>query len=154
MSSVLESNSQLQDHLLKSRSLVFECSVTHHATPASKVHHVDVPGVVMLRTKGKVAEVDAIEDLSALAATAVDATNCQFVIFITDLGSIDKVSKVSVIDKKGTGSGMVVVDLDGSGSIDGFLTAGGNIAIDVTGTGIDLETEDPTFVVKVDYSVS
>lgn len=144
-----ESSVQLANHYLATKKLVFQFSITGHATPASKTHSVaDIPSVVLLRTEGKVADADAVEDLSGDFTTAVDATNAQFGILLkaTELGDVKKVLKVSVTQQTATGTAIASTPASSA-----FLTAGGNIAIDVLATGTDLASESPTFTVEVDY---
>lgn len=141
-------NSTLTNHQLKQERLVFEVSITLHATAASKKHHTDLPGVVFLRTEGKTSEADAIEDLSGDFATAndEDSGNSTFGILITELPDIEKVSKITVSEKTALGSAVAVTKLGTGG-----LTTAGNIAFDVVSTGIRLDNESPTFVVEVEF---
>ena len=145
---VLESNSALNEQNLKSKRMVFEVEITADATPADKVHGVDVPSVVILRSEGKVAQADAIEDLSGSFTTAVDDStgDSQFGILITELGSIEKVYSVTVSEQTSLASSLSVALLGTNG-----LTAGGNIGIDIAGTGLDLSTESPVLLIEVEY---
>ena len=143
-------DSLVSSRLDKTRELIVECVITGNATPANKVHSSDIPGTLFLRTEGKVSEADAIEDLSGDFTTAVDATNAQFGILIKGENlpnnGIDKVLDVEIKDQNGDGTAIVVAPAQSA-----YLTAGGNIAIDVTGTGIDLASESPVLLVKVVY---
>lgn len=117
-------NSSLHDYLLKQTRLVFECAITASATPASKVHAVNFPGTVYLRTEGKTSEADAIEDLSATFATATDSTGI-FGILIDDL-VVTKILKVTVTASTGSvtvvasgisSEGRIYLDLDSNQSL-------------------------------------
>ena len=146
-----EKNTQLADHFLQHRRLVFEFSITANATPASKVHSIkDIPGVALLRTEGKVSEADAIEDLSGDFTTAADNStgDSQFGLLIkgSELGSMEKVMKVTVTEQTSLASSISYTAADSD-----YLTSGGNIAIDIAGTGLNLASESPTFLVEVDY---
>ena len=144
-----EKSPKLGDHYLSQKSLKFEVAITAHATPASKVHIIhDVPGVVLLRTEGKVATADAVEDLSGDFTTAVDATNAQFGVLIkgSETDTIRKVLKVTVTEQTSTGTSITVASATAA-----YLTSGGNIAIDILATGTSLTTESPTFLVEVEY---
>ena len=144
-----EKNAALLNHQLKQERLVFEVAITANATPASKQHHVDIPGVVLLRTEGKTADADAVEDLSATFTTADDENsgNCVFGVLVTELGDIEKVSKITVTEKTALSSSLAVTAHGTSG-----LTTDGNIAFSVAGTGLRLDTESPTLVVEIEYT--
>ena len=144
-------NSALMDHLLKSRRIVSVVSITANATPASKKHNVDVSGVVYLRTEGKVAEADAIEDLSGDFTTAVDNStgDSVFGVLITDVGNIRNVKKITVTELTALATSIAVTKLGTLG-----LTAEGNIAFNIAGTGLTLATESPTFVIEVEYQLA
>lgn len=135
----LKSKAPHQAHSLKHERLVCEVSIVADATPADKLHRSDIPGVVILRTEGKTEEADAVEaDLDDIF-TAPDDENSgdsQFGILI-DLGE-DKAEKVysATVNSLATTA---------------TVTPEGNIALDVVGAGIDLETDDTTLLVKVEY---
>jgi hypothetical protein len=147
-----ENNTILADHQLKTRELIFEIEITANATPADKVHSSDIAGVAVLRTEGKVAEADAIEDLSGDFTTAVDATDAQFGILLdgsklSDSG-LEKVYEVSLSEQTSTGTGITLASATSD-----YLTSGENIAIDVTATGTSLDSESPRFLCKVVYKI-
>lgn len=145
-------NSLVASRLDKTRELIVECSITGNATPASKVHASEIPGSLYLRSEGLIAEADAIEDLSGDFTTAVDNStgNSQFGIVIVGAnlpnGGIDKVLDVEIKDQNGDATSLTVAPAQSA-----YLTDGGNIAIDITGTGLDLSTESPVLLVKVVY---
>lgn len=150
MSVEFKKQSALHNHMLKQQRLVFEVAITADATPADKVHRSDIPGVVLLRTEGKVAEADAVEDLSASFTTAADNStgDSQFGILINlDGNPAKKVKSVTVTEQTSLASSLTV-----TGPLSGeFLTSAGNVAIDVAGTGLALDTESPTLLVEVEY---
>lgn len=142
----------VSSRLDKTRELVVECSITANATPASKLHASEIPGTLFLRTEGKVAEADAIEDLSGSFTTAVDNSTGNSVIGILIKGvnlpnnGIEKVLQVEVIEQTALATSLTVSKVGSS-----FLTAGGNIALNVAGTGLNLASESPTLLVKITY---
>lgn len=147
--STLKGNPALNDFMVKSERLVFRFSITGHATPASKVHSCDLPNVY-LRTLGKTAAADAIETLTW--TTAVDVTNANFGILI-DLGDneVQQVQKVTVTEITALEASHTTKGPNASTAVNRHVTASGNIAIEILATGLDLETESPTYVVEVDY---
>jgi hypothetical protein len=153
MSVQFEKNSMVGDLQIKTRRLSFDISITANATPASKKHASDLPGVCLLRTEGITAAADAVEDLSGSFTTAADNSsgNSQFGILLkgSELGSIKRVKRVQLTQVLATGTAIVVAGLSNS-----FLSAGGNIVIDVTGTGTNLASESPTFHVEVIYELN
>lgn len=151
MQSFQEKNSQLADHALAQKELFFEVSIEGNATPADKKHEIlDLPGVVLLRTEGKVSDSDAVEDLSSDFTTAVDNSSgdSQFGILLkgSELGDMKKVMKVEVEEQTSLASSLSV-----SSATSDFLTPEGNIAIDIAGTGLDLSSESPKLLVRVVY---
>lgn len=146
-----EKNSAVQNQRQFAKKLVFEFSITGHATPASKVHASDLSGVCYLRTEGKVAEADAIEDLSATFTTAADNSggNSVFGVLMkgSELGSIAKVLKISVSETSTAVATSLAVTKHGTGG----LSAGGNIAFSIAGTGLNLASESPKICVELDY---
>lgn len=150
---MFEQNSTLYDYELKEKRLCAEFTITGNATPASKQHGIpELPGVMLLRTEGKTAEVDAIE---VVAYTTADdgPTNSVFGVMIrggsSGCGSIKKVLQISVSDRSGTATSLAVTKHGTQG-----LTTGGNIAFSIAGTGLDLSAEDADIVVTVDYVLS
>ena len=148
-------NAAVRQHQLKHEKLGFNIKITANATPASKVHTVDLPGVVYLRTEGKVAEADAVETITW--TTAADATNAVFGILIDGSElcdqSIRAVKAARVSQVVATGTAITVRAPNNSSTVTAMLTAGGNIAIEVLATGTSLDTETATFFVEVDYEL-
>lgn len=129
-------SSDLMDYILKQERLVFEVAITANATPANKVHASDIPGVAVLRTEGKTAEADAIEDLSAQVPTAADATGV-FSILIDD-PSVKKFLKASVTPSVGT----VAVTKE--------ISTGNRLILEID-SNQDLSLTDLTLLVELDY---
>ena len=150
----LQKNSVLEDHQLKHQHLMFEVAVVSSATPASKKQSSDLSGVCALSSEGK-DEITAIEDLSMLSGFSADVDNStgdsvvHLLLKGSELGSIAKVMKVSVSEKTALAASVAVSKLGGD-----FKTAGGNIAMQIAGTGLNLASESPTLIVEVDYMLS
>lgn len=137
----------------KTSRLTFEFSITGNATPADKEHSSDLPGVAFLRTEGKTTEADALEDLSASFTTAADNStgDSQFGLIIdgsklTNDKSIEKVYITDLAEQTALATSVAVAKVGGS-----YLTAGGNLAFDIAGTGLNLASESPTFRLTVEF---
>lgn len=146
----LESNPVVEEQLIKVVTLTFELDIVGDATPACKVHSGDLAGIAVLRSEGKTAVADAVE-ACVCYVTAVDATNAVIGVILDAgklSGDIQKVLDIQVIDQDGTGTAIVVAKHGTRG-----LTAGGNVAFSVTGTGIDLASESPTYLIEVKYKI-
>lgn len=148
-----------QEHLLRQERLVFNFSIVGNATPANKGQAVDIPGLVVLRTEGQTAAADAIETLAWTAPVDNSAGNSVFGILLnlsqpisatldTDADIADKVYSVSMVEVTSVSASEALTGPGGSAS---FLTADGNIAIEVAATGLNLASESPTFTVVVEY---
>lgn len=146
--STLKSKPAHQSHKLRQEQLVANFNIVHHATPASKLQGVDIPGTMVLRLKGLTATADAVES-GITWTTAVDVTNAVFGI-VLDLGDnkADKVYSVTLTEVTSVEASHALSSPTG---VTNYLTAAGNIAIQVTATGLDLETEDPTYTLAVVY---
>lgn len=144
----VQKNSTLEHQYLKLRRLVFDFSITANATPASKVHASDLPGVCFLRTQGKTAEADAVEDLSASFTTPDDEStgSSVFGVLISQLELIEKIYSIEVVEQTALSTSLTVTSLGTRG-----LTAGGNIAFNIAGAGLRLDTESPVIRVEVTY---
>jgi hypothetical protein len=103
-----------------------------------------------LRTKKMVFEVaitaDAIESLAWTTAADNNAGNSQFGVLIdgSKLTPTDKVFKVEISEQTALASSLSVAKVGSD-----FKTAEGNIALDITGTGLALDTESPTILLEV-----
>jgi hypothetical protein len=136
MGVMFKKQAELHDHLLKQERLVCNAKVIFNAVPASKHHISDIPGVVVLRTQGKVSEADAIEDVSAqVAAPAADATGV-FAILIDE--QVDKIYKVSVTPDVGTCT------------ISGAITSGGRLLLNMD-SNQDLSAVSVQCTIEIEY---
>ena len=149
---MLEQNNVLNDYKLKQRRVMVEFSVTANATPASKAHASDLPGVLFLRTEGKTAEVDAIESVAFTTADDEATGDSVFGVMLkgSELGSIKKVLGIRVSETSTALATSLAVTKHGTGG----LSSGGNIAFSIAGTGLRLDTESPKIAVEVEYLLS
>ncbi len=147
----------LNDQMLRSEHLTFQCGVTSNATPANKQQSSDIPGVSILRTQGQTAAADAIETLAWTApsdATGLIGVYLSIGTTVTpSLGPVptmedyaDKVYSV-VVQNAATNA---VIAATGPGGSAAFLTPLGNIAIEVP-SGVNLATTSLTLNVIVNY---
>lgn len=118
----IEKNVHVNAAMIKYRELAFQFSITHHGTPASKVHNISLP-IAKLRTEGKTTEADAIEDLSAEFTTAADATGIfGIVIDGSEIADIDRIVGVEVFTNSTAacvlGADYTAVSADNNISID------------------------------------
>lgn len=143
MANDFNNSAELHEHRLKSHRMVAEIAIVADATPADKVHSSDVAGVIILRTEGKTAEADAIEDLSGSFSAAADnaAGNSTFGVLV-DLGDVAKVKKVTVSEQTALATSL-------ASSI--VASSAGNIAIEIVGTGLVLDSESPTLLLEIEY---
>ena len=139
-------NNELMDYRLKEQRLTPNFYILGNATPASKTNTVDIPSVMYLRLQGQTSAVDAIESLSWISPVDNSSGNCVFGVMLTSLGSVSKVKEIIVTEPTGFSSAIVVAPLGVNG-----LTPGGNIAFNISATGLHLDTESPTFLIKLEY---
>ena len=146
-------NAAVRQHQLKHERLVLKFTITGNATPASKVHTCDLPGIAILRTEGIVTAADTLEAVTF--TTAVDATNACFGIIIdgSELGSIKRVLGAKLTQVTATGTA-IVTRAPNSGTHAAMLTAGGNVAIEFLMTGTDLASESPSCMLEIDYELN
>lgn len=115
----------VQDRMLKSRELVLGFKITGNATPASKVHSVDLPAVAYLRSEGKTATADAIEDVSGTVVAPNDAAG-KFAILLDAsklADTMDDLVDVRVVGKPSETATATVTKY--------AVTSGGNLVFDV-----------------------
>lgn len=123
----LEKDDRLQDRELKMREVAFRVRIQANATPASKVHQGEIANVAVIRSQGKTAQADAIEDLSASWTAAADATGIFGVLLKGDeLGQVDRIisATITALD----GSTTTVAGLS-CGGLQAGLSPAGNIAL-------------------------
>lgn len=138
-------NSAVEDHLSKQHRICVPFSITFHATPASKVHSTDLPGVAYLSTEGKTAEATAVD--SGDSFTTENDGNGIFGILLANLGTVEKVYDAQVV---GLSAGTAAVSKKGASS--SGVTASGNIAISID-SNQDLSMTSLSGVLIVDYRV-
>jgi hypothetical protein len=121
-------DSSLNDHARKLQRLVFEISITADAVPADKRQSSDMAGAALVRTEGKTAQADAMEDISALVAAPVDDPEARFAVLVdTSQNPPSKLYSASVTPSVGTISiealeitpeGRIVLDLESDQSLE------------------------------------
>lgn len=136
MSVMFKKKAEFHDHLLKQTRLVMEVKVVANATPANKQHIVDVPGMAYLRTQGKTAEADAVEDISAQVAAAANDANGVFAVLLDE--QVSKIYSVAVTPSAGTAT------------ITGAISTGGRMILNLD-SNQDLSTTDLTCLLVVEY---
>lgn len=150
---LLQKNAVVEDHVLKHQKLVFELKIVANATPASKSHSSDLPGVCLLATEGKLTDISGVEAISGLTNyTAPSDSNGIFDVMLkgAELGTVKKVMKIQAHSKGAAGLTACTVQVLG----DNFgLTAGGNIAFEVD-SAINFATTNETVVCEVDFLLS
>lgn len=145
----LKSMPSHEEHLLQQERLVFNFSIVGNATPALKKQANDIPGLVVLRMEGQTAAADAIETLAWTAPVDNSAGDSIFGILLNlDENIASKVYSVSITEVTAVSASEAITGPGGAAS---FLTADGNIAIQVAATGLNLASESPTFTVVVEY---
>lgn len=143
-------NNQLHDYRLKEERLVFEFSIVANATPASKKESVDIPTVVYIRAEGQTAAADAVESGIGFTTPVDNSTgDSVFGVLLTQLGSIKRVKKITVSEQTSLASSIATTKLGTNG-----LTSGGNVAFEIAGTGLNLASESPTFLVELEYQLN
>ena len=146
---VLEANSRLEDYQLKEKEIAIRFSITGSATAASVVHSTDIPGIFYVGTEGNLA--DSID--SGITVTENDSGGV-FALLLTEAGSIKKIIHAEVKDMgaetggSDTASAVAVVLAGASNS---GITASGNVALEVTGTGLNLTSENFSGVMLLRY---
>lgn len=131
-------SAELHSHRLKQQRLVYDASIGSNATPASKTHASDIPGVVYLRTEGKTAEADAIEDVSSQLAGSAAADATGIFQILLDVPSVDKIYSVTVTPDSGTVTSTSKV------------TTGKKLLIEVD-SSLSLAAVDLVVTVSIDY---
>ena len=153
-----ESNPRLENQQLKVRTLRFEFTIVGNATPGSKTVTLDdgLKGLIEIATQGLETDADVIENVSW---TTLDdgATNSIFGIVVdgSELGDIERVMHCRV-DKVNSALGNTdLINCEEPGATNGndFLTASGNIAVEVDADGVDLETGTHEFYCEISYKL-
>lgn len=141
MASTFKQTAGLHQHYRKQERLVFDASIVADSTPADKVHSTDLPGLVYLRTEGKTAAADAVEDLSAEFTTAADENGIFGIVIDLALDPADKIyPTIQVVPSAGT---IAVADYG--------ISPNGRIFIDLN-SNQNLGSDDLTVTVAIDYT--
>lgn len=145
----VQKSSVLEDHYLKFRRLVCDFSILSNATPSLKIASNDLDGVLVIRSQGQTSVADAIEDLSLSFTAPFDNTagDSTFGILLHGFEPIRKIYSIRVYEGTSLATSFAVTPL---GSLNG-LTADGNIAFEVVGTGLNLASESPSFRLEMEY---
>lgn len=149
-----EINSVVENEQLKTRTLAVKIEITASATPASKVQVTNLPGIAILRSEGKVALADALEDLSSDFTTAADSTGIFGLIIdgsALNADSVDEVLAVRADMSNGVGT-LAVSSPSGGSEVSAFKTSDGNIAVELD-SNQDLSTTDISAVLFVTYKI-
>lgn len=138
-----------EEHLLRQERLCCNFTITGNATPANKTQQQDVVGLVVLRMQGQTAAADAVEALTWTTPVDNSGGNSVFGILLDlDENKADKVYCITLTEVSNLSTSEVVTGPNGSSS---FLTAEGNIAIEIAALGLSLASESPTFNLVVEY---
>lgn len=137
MSINFNDNPTLHDHRLKSQRLVFDASVVADATPADKSESSDLPGVAYVRTEGRTATADAIEDVSAQVDNAADDANGIFHVLL-DVPAARKAYQIRVTPDVGTAT------------VSQKLTTEKRLLVEID-SNQDLSSQDLTVTLEIDY---
>jgi hypothetical protein len=140
MSQLFKREAGLNDHMRKLERLVLQVDITANATPASKVLSSDLPSAVYVRAEGLTAAADAVESLSGVVSTPVDATGKFAVLIDTGLNPALKAYRVQVL-RASTGTLAVVAQ---------GVTAGGRIYLDLD-SDQSFASTSCSFELAVDY---
>lgn len=146
MANHLIKNAGAQDYVQKSERLLVPFFIDSNATPASKTHASDLPGVVYLSTEGLTAAATAV-DSGTNFTTQVDA-NGIFGVLLANLGTVEKLLDAQLVNLS---TGTATVTRVGASSTG--VTASGNIAVSIDWNG-NLATTDLTATIVVDYRIS
>lgn len=131
---------EIHDRMLKGQRLMMQVTVGADATPADKTHSDDLSGKAILRTEGKTAEADALEDVSGDVTAPADATGL-FAVLVDD-EMVEKIYKVDVEASNGT------IALGAQGA---KVTSEGRMVIDLD-SSLDFSAAGATFTIIVDYT--
>lgn len=140
-----DKNAAVNDYHVKSERLCVPLAIVHNAVPASKSNSNDLPAAMALDLEGQLAA-SAI-DAGCNFTAPVDATGI-FGVLLSQLGSVEKLLKVELIDLS---SGTAAVSRKGASS--SGVTASKNIAVSVDWSG-DLSATDLSATLCVDYIIS
>lgn len=133
-------STEIHDRMLKAQRLMCKVTVGADATPADKTHSDDLSGKAILRTEGKTAAADAVEDVSGDVTAPADATGLFSVLIDEEM--VDTIYKVDLQSDNGT------IALGAQGA---KVTSGGRMVIDLD-SSLDFSAAGATFTIIVDYT--
>jgi hypothetical protein len=149
---VLEANPRIEDYQLKEKRIAIRFSITGNATAANVTHSTDIPGIFFVGTEGNTADA---ED-SGITVTESDSGGV-FALLLKSVGSVKKIIRAEVHDMGaqtgGSDTASAVATVFAGASNTG-ITASGNIALQVTGTGLNLTSENFSGVMQLEYLMS
>lgn len=156
MAKTMNLNSAVEDKELKRVKLCFDVKIVAHATAASKSHYSDLPGVAVLATEGKTADVVALEATftSQTNYAAPNDANGLFSVLISaaQIGTIRKVLQCTVFEKSATGmaapTGVKLL-----GTVPTFVTTAGNVIVGID-SATNFSTTDAHFNIDLDIEVA
>lgn len=144
----LEKDPSYQDRLIKQERASFRVRIQANATPASKVHQQELSAVAVLRSQGKTAEADAVEDLSASWTAAADATGIFGVLIkASQIGAVDRIVAVAVTALDGSTTTATPL---ACGGLQAGLSPAGNIAIQMD-SSLSLAATNCDVILTVEY---
>jgi len=137
MSIEFNENPTLHDHRLKQHRLVFDASIVSNATPASKSESSDIPSVAYVRSEGRTAEADAVEDVSGQVDNAANDVNGIFQVLL-DIAPEEKIYVVRVTPSAGTAT------------VSAKLTTDKRLLVEVD-SSLSFAAADLTVTLEIDY---
>lgn len=144
----LEKDDRLQDREQKMRRFAMRVRIEGNATPANKVHRNEMPAVAVLRSQGKTADADAVEDLSASFTAPADATGIFGIIAkASQLGEIDRIVEISAVSLDGSTNAVTALSCGGAQA---GLSPAGNVAIEIDSSA-NLASADLDILVVLEY---
>lgn len=151
MSFLIISDAQVGEVKEKTHRLTVEVSIVGDATPADKGLSNDLGGALIIRAEGQTAVAEALEAGLSWTTAVDDSTgDSQFGLLLDGSklcnNAVLKVLSVSVSDSLGTATSVASSKVEAE-----FLTAGGNVAIDIAGTGLDLSAENAVILLDIVY---
>lgn len=151
MANLIVSDARVGEVKDKTHRLCVEIEIVGNATPADKGLSNDLGGAIIIRTEGQTAVAEALEAGLSWTTAVDDSTgDSQFGLLLDGSklanNAVLKVLSVSVSDSLGTATSVASSKVEAE-----FLTSGGNVAIDIAGTGLDLSTENAKILLDICY---
>lgn len=150
-SSIFEKDSVLNNYNLRENHFMAEIQIIGSGTPTLKQPAApDMPGVVLLRTEGQTATVDAIDTVPYAPPVDNSGGNSVFGVLVrggrNGLGRVKKVLYIKAYDRSGSATSLSILRYGSFG-----LTNLGNIAFTINATGLNLTSENADIVIEIDY---